>query len=89
MADHENTQNTKFGSWLIMRMSQIRTMDHGTGSWSKSEISDHDHGPDHDLLDHGPMSSYLWVIVENCVDLFYGFPVEPQKKLSISVGLWF
>ena len=42
----EITEDTEFGSWWIMRNSQIMIMDHGPRSWSKSWISDHDHGPD-------------------------------------------
>ena len=32
------------------KMSQIMTMDHGYGPWSKSCRLDHDHGPNHAFL---------------------------------------
>ena len=65
-----------------MRMSQIMTMDHGSGSWSKSQISDHDHGPDHDLLDHGPMSSHLWEILEKSRDFSTSNRSKPIRVLT-------
>ena len=37
-------------------MSQIMTMAHGSGPWFISCRLDHDHGPNHDILGHGPMS---------------------------------
>ena len=46
----EIIENSEFGSFRIMRYSQIMIMDHGSRSWSKTWILDHDHGPDWILL---------------------------------------